>query len=114
MFYSPSTGFTEDAKEGAYEITDERYWELLDGQSAGKIIAVYADGKPYLKTPDEPSLEEQLASAKMNRLNAYRAESDPLKTEADYDAAVSGSAPDYTAWIAKVAEIKLRYPLPDQ
>ncbi|WP_221621060.1 hypothetical protein, partial [Cronobacter sakazakii] len=46
------------------------------------------------------------------RLAAYRAESDQLKVEADYDAAVSGSKPDYTAWVAKVKEIKERFPMP--
>lgn len=46
------------------------------------------------------------------RQDTYRAESDHLKTEAEYDAAIAGENPDYTAWLAKVAEIKERYPLP--
>jgi hypothetical protein len=46
------------------------------------------------------------------RLLAYRAETDPLKMEAEHDAIVSGTAPDYTTWIAKVAEVKARLPLP--
>ena len=33
-----------------------------------------------------------------------------FKNEADYEAIVNGTEPDYTAWLAKVAEIKLRYP----
>ncbi|MDX3918005.1 hypothetical protein QYP08_28475, partial [Pseudomonas aeruginosa] len=47
------------------------------------------------------------------RANAYRLESDPLKTEAEFDAIKAGTEPDYSAWIAKVEEIKARYKLPD-
>ncbi|HFT4732156.1 TPA: hypothetical protein ACHT13_003932, partial [Pseudomonas aeruginosa] len=47
------------------------------------------------------------------RANAYRLESDPLKTEAEFDAIKAGVEPDYSAWIAKVEEIKARYPLPE-
>ncbi|ETU83063.1 hypothetical protein Q094_05830 [Pseudomonas aeruginosa PS42] len=47
------------------------------------------------------------------RANAYRLESDPLKTEAEFDAIKAGTEPNYSAWIAKVEEIKARYPLPE-
>ncbi|CAI8810968.1 Antitoxin [Pseudomonas chlororaphis] len=43
---------------------------------------------------------------------AYATESDPLKLEADYDAAVADTEPDYTAWVAAVEAIKQRIPLP--
>ena len=46
------------------------------------------------------------------RRRTYAAESDPIKNEADYDALVSGTTPDYTAWMAAVEAIKARYPLP--
>lgn len=46
------------------------------------------------------------------RRYAYAQESDALKNEADYDAIVNGTAPDYAAWVAKVDEIKARYPMP--
>jgi hypothetical protein len=46
------------------------------------------------------------------RLEAYRVESDPLKLEAEHDVLKAGVAPEYTAWLAKVEEIKLRYPKP--
>ncbi|WP_221621059.1 hypothetical protein, partial [Cronobacter sakazakii] len=46
------------------------------------------------------------------RLAAYRAESDHMKIEADYDAAINGEVPDYSGWVAKVKDIKERYPLP--
>ncbi|HHQ4280217.1 TPA: hypothetical protein ACSQK5_006097, partial [Pseudomonas aeruginosa] len=47
------------------------------------------------------------------RANAYRLESDPLKTEAEFDAIKAGTEPDYRTWVAKVEEIKARYPLPE-
>lgn len=55
--------------------------------------------------------DEEIAAAVSSRVGAYRAESDPLKMEAEYEAAITGSAPDYTLWIAKVKEIKARHPL---
>ena len=36
-----------------------------------------------------------------------------IRAEADYDALVNGTAPDYTAWRAAVEAIKARYPLPE-
>lgn len=48
---------------------------------------------------------------KMRRL-AYRNESDPLKIEAEYDALISGSDPDYGPWKEAVKSIKDRFPLP--
>lgn len=51
------------------------------------------------------------AQAIASRSAAYRAESDHLKMEADYDAAIAGQDPDYTIWLAKVKEIKERFPL---
>lgn len=54
-----------------------------------------------------------MASAQAKRLLAYREESDPLKTEAEFDAIKAGVEPDYGAWIAKVEEIKSRYPMPE-
>ncbi|MEA8807496.1 hypothetical protein, partial [Pseudomonas aeruginosa] len=47
------------------------------------------------------------------RANAYRLESDPLKTEAEFDAIKAGVEPDYSAWVAKVEEIRVRFPLPE-
>lgn len=47
-----------------------------------------------------------------NRRAAYVAESDPLRMEADYDALILGLEPDYSAWLASVAAIKARFPLP--
>jgi hypothetical protein len=57
---------------------------------------------------DQAALDEALSS----RRAAYVSESDPLRLEADYDALSQGFEPDYTAWLASVAAIKVRYPLP--
>ncbi len=57
---------------------------------------------------ERAALESVLAS----RRAAYLSESDPLRLEADYDALSRGLEPDYTAWLASVAAIKARYPLP--
>jgi len=47
------------------------------------------------------------------RRAAYAVESDPLKNEAEFDAMINDAEPDYAAWLAAVAAIKERYPLPD-
>lgn len=57
---------------------------------------------------DQQARDAVLAS----RRSAYLAESDPLRLEADYDALSQGLAPDYTTWLASVAAIKARFPLP--
>lgn len=44
------------------------------------------------------------------RANAYKTESDPLKNEAEFDAIVADKQPDYKLWLAKVNEIKQKYP----
>ncbi|MGK8310375.1 hypothetical protein ACRS20_31200 [Pseudomonas aeruginosa] len=68
-----------------------------------------------LKTAEQQAQERWQAecdAAAAARANAYRLESDPLKTEAEFDAIKAGVEPNYSAWMAKVEEIKARYPLP--
>ncbi|XFB08401.1 hypothetical protein AAGT13_20620 [Azotobacter salinestris] len=67
-----------------------------------------------MQSPPEPTVEQKRHAVLAQRSRAYRLESDPLKLEAEYDAVIAGTEPDYSAWLAKVAEIKVRYPLPDQ
>lgn len=64
-----------------------------------------------LKTA-ELAKKAQIEDVWSQRKSAYILESDGLKMEADYDAISSDSQPDYSAWLAKVSEIKLRFPLP--
>ncbi|WP_134591929.1 hypothetical protein [Pseudomonas aeruginosa] len=69
-----------------------------------------------LVTPEQQAEDRRQAeydAAVAARANAYRLESDPLKTEAEFDAIKAGTEPDYSAWVAKVEEIKARYPLPE-
>lgn len=69
-----------------------------------------------VKTAEQQAEERRQAAydaAVAARADAYRLESDPLKTEAEFDAIKAGVEPDYSAWIAKVEEIKARYPLPE-
>ncbi|KSI58078.1 hypothetical protein [Pseudomonas aeruginosa] len=69
-----------------------------------------------VKTAEQQALERWQAehdAIVAERANAYRLESDPLKTEAEFDAIKAGTEPDYSAWVAKVEEIKARYPLPE-
>lgn len=57
-------------------------------------------------------LQADLDTALSLRRAAYLSESDPLRLDADYDALSQGREPDYAAWLASVAAIKARYPLP--
>ncbi|WP_039807753.1 hypothetical protein [Azotobacter chroococcum] len=66
-----------------------------------------------MQNPSEPTAEQKRHAVLAQRSRAYRLESDPLRLEAEYDAVIAGTDPDYTAWLAKVAEIKVRYPLPN-
>lgn len=68
MFYSKTTGgFYDPAIHGdniptdAVEITSEEHAALLEGQSQGKIIAADKNGKPILKDPPPPTVEQIMA-----------------------------------------------------
>lgn len=66
-------------------------------------------------TAEQRLADEQraaLESALASRRAAYLSQSDPLRLEADYDALSQGLEPDYSAWLASVAAIKARFPLP--
>lgn len=91
----------------------------------GLVYAYEADGSQDEFIPDnlvrmtDAEIQAHLAPPPLtteqvheHRRAAYAAESDPLKIEAEHDAIKAGTAPDYTAWLAAVAAIKARYPLP--
>ena len=67
------------------------------------------DGDAWFTPEPAPLTIEQVRAL---RRAAYASESDPIKNEADYDALINGTEPDYTAWMAAVEAIKARYPLP--
>ena len=64
-----------------------------------------------LKSPEDQQVEQREA-IRAQRRQAYRAESDPLRLEAEYDAIATGAEPDLSAWVEAVKAIKERYPLP--
>ena len=68
-----------------------------------------------MKTAGQLQLEKVQAeheAVMASRRAAYLSESDPLRLEADYDALSQRLEPDYSTWLASVAAIKARYPLP--
>ena len=110
-FY-PGKPYGDATNQPCVEITEAHYRELLNGEALGQVIKADESGAPFLALPPEPLPGDLLKAAQSLRLSAYRSESDPLKIEAEYDAQLVGGAPDYSAWMARVAEIKERFPLP--
>lgn len=116
MYYSAATGgfYDEYPPVDAVSITAAAYAKLMEGQSAGQRIVADPQGWPILQdhpTPAPvPMTKEQVERA---RRAAYRDESDQLKMEADYESQRNGGEPNYTFWLAKVEEIKARFPMPD-
>ena len=113
--YGFALGQSNDWK--AYqEITEEEHARLFAGQSEGKIIKFKEDATPYLvesepqKTEKEKynagliSKEEYNAFIDRQREAAYRQETDPLGMQ------VMRGELDRAEWLAKIAEIKQRYP----
>ncbi|MCY1293694.1 hypothetical protein D9M70_429620 [compost metagenome] len=102
---------THQVPAHAKPLTDEQDEQIKQDLADGKQLRATADGSPLLADPRQPTSAEIAETVRQNRLAAYRLESDPLKTEAEYQALKAGTEPDYSAWIAKVEEIKARYPL---
>ena len=80
-----------------------KLYERIVAGEFGEIV-------PYVEPEHVPLTLNQIQEL---RRIAYISESDPIKNEADYDALIAGTAPDYTAWIAAVEAIKERHPLPE-
>ncbi|MCQ4302676.1 phage tail protein [Stutzerimonas frequens] len=63
LYYDPATAgfydadFHTDIPATAVAITEEKYQELLEGNSKGRDIACDEQGQPYLQQPAPPSLE---------------------------------------------------------
>lgn len=120
-FYNPESGGlidsaawgTQALPEGVIEISAGEYKALFAGISLGKKVELQ-DGRPALINPPALTYDQQLARAHAQRRAAYVVESDPLKIEAEHDAIKAGVAPDHTVWLAAVAAIKERYPLPSE
>lgn len=113
MFYSKSTnGFYATEIHGenipidAVEISADEHAELLTGQSIGKLIAADESGRPILVDQPAQTYDELLAAAKAARAAAYREEADPLFFKLQREKTTQEE------WLAKIAEIKTRYPDP--
>ena len=98
------------------EITDEEHARLFKGQSEGKIIKFKDDATPYLAEPEPQKTEKEqydaglISKGKYNayidrqREAAYRQETDQLGMQ------VLRGELDKFEWLAKINEIKRRYP----
>lgn len=62
-------GFYEQPMEGAVEISDEYYMELLNGQSAGKEIYEDSSGMPFLA--DHQYTIEELKEMKIAEIESF-------------------------------------------
>jgi hypothetical protein len=105
---------THNIPKHAKRLTDEEYEQIKADLCAGKQLAADDDGNPVMNPPNVPNGAALLEMVRGQRQSAYMRESDALKLEAEHDALIAGTEPDYTGWLAKVAEIKARFPLPDQ
>lgn len=68
-FYAPELG---PVPEGAVEISDERWQELLNAQTEGKRIVTGAGGQPVAEAFPEPTLEERKERAVQELWQNYK------------------------------------------
>jgi hypothetical protein len=95
------------------EITEPGYIDVTDLPEVSTSAWYDVESGGFVEAPAPPAPEALTAEQITRRRRAaYVAESDPLKTEAEYDAMINDSEPDYSAWLTAVAEIKGRFPLP--
>jgi hypothetical protein len=113
MPYAANGKISTDPFEGAIEITQDQYQEALAGIMSGKIITV--DGgfsvidvpEPPVPEP-EPELPLTYEELQALRQSAYSAEADPIAMQMLRDEATKEE------WLAKIDEIKARYPYPEE
>lgn len=110
-FFSKETcGFYDSEIHGdripgdAVEVSESDYQALMEGQAAGKVIVANVAGHPILTNAPAPTPEEVAAARATSRQAAYASEADPLFFKAQRGEATMEE------WLAKVAEIKARYP----
>lgn len=89
------------------EVSEDLYVSLMEKQSEGYTIQPDKEGLPFAAIEETELTKEEV---KYLRKIAYIKESDFLKIEAEFDAIKLKKKPDYSKWVAKVEEIKLRYP----
>ncbi|HCX00647.1 MAG TPA: phage tail protein [Pantoea sp.] len=105
--YSPSknafydTYINEVIPDDAFNITENEWSDLLEGQASGKAITCGPDHLPCLIEQPAPTVEELVNLAEGNR-SKFRAEADaaiqPLQDAADLGIATEGEASQLIAW----------------
>lgn len=85
----------------ALEISEEKYFELLNGQSSGKEVGLGADGLPALVDAPAPTaevLKERAEIFKASYLAQAKEAISPLQDAADLDVATDEEVRLLTAW----------------
>ncbi|HDC4364748.1 TPA: tail fiber assembly protein [Enterobacter chengduensis] len=108
MFYAKSTGgfYTPEINwnnipDDALEITDDKYLELLQAQSDGKIITSDDKGNPVAITPPPPTQEELIAQAERKKASLLQQATNtiaPLQDAFDLGIATDEEKNQLTNW----------------
>nr|DAL36827.1 MAG TPA_asm: tail fiber assembly protein [Caudoviricetes sp.] len=89
------------APTDAVEVSSERWSELMDGQSDGKLISSDMDGYPILIALPPPSHEEQVANAEIQKaslMNEANVAIAPLQDAVDLGIATDEESITLTEW----------------
>lgn len=107
-YYSASTnGFYFEEMNGdaipedSFEITDEQWGALLDGQSQGKLITSDKKGRPILQDYPAPTSKQliEMAEAEKTKLLAIATVAiNPLQDAADLEIATDEETVSLKAW----------------
>ncbi|WGS50854.1 phage tail assembly chaperone [Paraburkholderia sp. D15] len=113
-FYSDAIHAPDQIPAGSIQITSADHAQLLEGQSAGKRMALCAEGKPQLLDPAPPG-EEVLAEIARLQRDQLLAETDAIVTR-QRDQLDEGRVPDlddeqYRSWLVYRRALR---DLPDQ
>lgn len=111
IYFSASTcSFYDSAIHGGtmpadvVEISEKQRAELLAGEAEGMVISSNATGYPILENKPAPTADQVAAAVTAVRSAAYIREADPIFFKAQRGEATMDE------WLAKVAEIKARFP----
>lgn len=107
-YYSKSTGgfydkdiHGDNIPSDAFEISDNDWESLLEGQSSGKVIGAAANGTPELQDPPALTQQQQIDAANVTKSNLMRSATNviaPLQDAVDLDQATDDEKSKLTAW----------------
>lgn len=107
-FYSPSmNGFYspdingDNIPDDSVKITDVEWFELLDGQSKGKVITADENGNPILKDYPKPTSDELKAIAELEKIRLLSVATtviSPLQDAADLGIATEQETASLKIW----------------